>query len=89
MTIYLAIVLTIGLALLYDLLKAPDQQLFRLGLTIERLTHRKLFHVLALVLYTPMHATLLNDRKMFEYLALAQNFVTVLFIYIELLRYNS
>jgi len=60
-----------------------------LELSLSRVTHRKLFHILAFALYTPMHASLLNNRKMFEFLVLSQNCVTVLFIYIELLRYNN
>lgn len=49
--------------------------------------HRKLFHGLALFLYTPMHAMSMTDRKVFELLLLSSNWVTVLFIYIELARF--
>ena len=51
------------------------------------MTHRKLFHILALFLFAPMHAMVLTDRKVYELLLLSQNMVTVLFIYIEIARF--
>jgi len=89
MTSYLATSLACGLFLLYDLSREPGEQRLRLGLTLDNLTHRKLFHVLALVIYTPMHAKVLTERTSFEFLVLAQNLVTVLMIYIELIRFAN
>ena len=67
---YLALVLTIGLALLYDLSRPVPDQLLKLG-NISRLTHRKLFHLLGFALYTPMHARVIESRRMFEFLVLS------------------
>ena len=86
MFIYLAVTLAVGLYILYDLSLHPSKQLLSLG-PIRSLTHRKLFHVLALILYTPMHLKVIEDRRQYEFLMLSQNWVTVLFIYIELTRY--
>ena len=86
MIAYLAITLSVGLFILYDLSKHWEKQVLELG-PITTLTHRKLFHVLALVLYTPMHIRIMEDRKMYEFLMLSQNLVTVLFIFIELTRF--
>ena len=86
MIAYLAITLSVGLFILYDLSKHWSKQLLELG-PITSLTHRKLFHVLGLVLYTPMHLMIMDDRKMYEFLMLSQNLVTVLFIFIELTRF--
>ena len=71
MTGYLASTLAIGLFVLYDLSAEPESQMLRLGLRLDNLTHRKLFHVLALLLYTPMHAAALKERRMFEFLTLS------------------
>ena len=56
-------------------------------MSLDKTTHRKLFHGLGLLLYTPMHAMVLEDRRVFELLMLSQNLVTVFFIYIELARF--
>jgi len=63
--------------------------MLRLGIHVNNLGHRKLFHVLALFLYTPMHTSMLKDRRMFEFLVLSQNLVTILLIYIELTRFAN
>lgn len=67
---YLAGTLLMGLVVLYDLSREPEQQLLKLG-KVSNLTHRKLFHGLALLLYTPMHAMSMTDRKVFELLLLS------------------
>ena len=88
MILYLAVSLSFGLFLLYDLSKEKDNQILKFG-KVSNLIHRKLFHILGFALYTPMHANVMSDRKTFELLLLSQNLVTVLFIYIELLRFNN
>ena len=85
--LYLAGMLCTGLALLYDISRPLTEQFMGLG-RVSNLTHRKLFHVLAFFLFMPMHAMVLTDRKVFELLLLSQNLVTVLFIYIELVRFT-
>ena len=56
---------------------------------MSSVTHRKLFHILAILLYTPMHTEVMNDRRIWELLLLSQNLVTVFFIYIEIARYSN
>lgn len=85
---YLAATLLTGLVVLYDMSRQADRQLLKLG-KVSNLAHRKLFHVLAFLLYAPMHALCMTDRKVFELLLLSQNWVTVFFIYIELVRFSS
>ena len=89
MTLYLAVTLIIGLAILFDVSHEPHEQVLKLGIKLDNMYHRKLFHVLGLLLYTPMHASIFKDRSMFEFLVLSQNLVTVLMIYIELTRFAN
>ena len=64
---FLAMTLTMGLFLLYDLARPPHEQLLTSLQLVEehyysglsQTTVRKGFHLLALVLYTPMHAAVL------------------------------
>ena len=86
---YLAITLACGIVLLYDLSADTDKQFLKLGVQVDNLVHRKLFHILGLILYTPMHSAILDDRRMFEFLLLSQNLVTVLMIYVELARFAN
>lgn len=74
--------------ILYDLSNEYDDQILKLT-AVSNLTHRKLFHILALFLYTPMHTEVMKDQRVWELLILSQNLVTVLFIYIEIARYSN
>ena len=51
---YMAIALLFGLFILYDISQKREDQLLKIG-TVSNTTHRKMFHILAVLLYTPMH----------------------------------
>lgn len=76
----MATTLLIFLPLLYIVGKDP----VKYGTTT--FTVRKLFHLLAVILFIPAHIKLLYHRSLFTFLAVAHNMVTPTFIMIEITR---
>ena len=82
----MAVVLVLGLSFIYSIVGVKNPKSHFYG--ISNLTIRKMFHVLAFICFTPPHAWMLDNKDVFRLLVFAFNCVSVLFIFIELLRYS-
>ena len=85
--LYMAAVLAVGLPFIYSItdVKNPKSYFYKL----PNLTIRKLFHFLAFFCFTPAHLYMVESKEVFRLLVFAFNCVTVLFIFIELVRYSN
>ena len=84
--VWMATVLTFGLPFIYSItdIKNPSSIFYNLN----NLTIRKLFHFIAFVCFTPPHAMMLENKEVFRLLVFAFNCVTVLFIFLEFIRFT-
>ena len=83
---WMATILALGLPAIYSVTDVTNPRSFFFGL--NNLTIRKLFHFLAFACFTPPHAMMLENKDVFRLLVFAFNCVTVLFIFLEMIRYT-
>jgi len=79
---YFATTLAVGLPILYTTKSIKE------GGIVPLVMVRKLFHILAFILFAPIHLKMHKSRETFAFLVLAQNLVSVVFIFIEITRFT-